>query len=80
MTKWMIGTPLPASGLRPDQRVICTEEVESTVVAIVEEDSAAMIAAAPDMYEACFIMRGQHEMLRGRCECALCRACRKAEV
>ncbi len=78
--KWMVGTPLPASGLRPDQRVICTEEVNSTVVAIVETQYAAKIAATPDLYDACCIMRRAHVVLRGaHCDCPLCEACRKAE-
>ena len=48
----MVGTPLPASGLRPDQRIICTAETQATVIAIVEKDQANLIGAAPDLLEA----------------------------
>ena len=44
---WMIGTPLPVSGLQSHQRVICTAEVDSTVIAIVEADHAGLVASAP---------------------------------
>jgi hypothetical protein len=42
-------------------------------------DDARLIAAAPDMYAACSIMRNQHEEMRGHCNCVLCNAARKAE-
>ena len=49
--KWMIGTPLPASGLKPHERVICTEEVNSTVIAIVDKEHAPLISASPELLE-----------------------------
>jgi hypothetical protein len=50
--KWMIGTPLPAAGLKPHERIICTEEVESTVIAIVDKSYAGLVAASPELLEA----------------------------
>ena len=44
-----------------------------------ELDDARLIAAAPDMYAACSIMRNQHEAIRGHCDCVICNAARKAE-
>jgi hypothetical protein len=43
------------------------------------EANAALITAAPSMYEACATMRDQHEMLRGKCPCIVCEAAREAE-
>ena len=44
-----------------------------------QEANARLIGAAPKLYEACSLMRSQHEMLKGHCECLLCNAARQAE-
>lgn len=49
--KWMIGTPLPASGLKPSKRIICTAEVESTVIAVVDQQHAPLIGTAPELLQ-----------------------------